>query len=662
MTEEAQPEGGDAPDTPEPPSPAAVAIALERRSSAEVDVEAAAFLRDQRRLVNLQAEHLHEQRVLQLAHLRVRRWKDRMSLSLQALAVVAGAIVAVTFAAMAWHAHADHGLVIEAFSVPPELAADGLSGGVVAQRFLDKLNALQAATESDRPAATFQNNWGNDIKVEIPDTGLKLGELEKLLRDRLGSASHVTGDVYKTSTGIAVTARLGDTPAQTFEGPPVDLDRLLQRAAESIYRFNQPYRFSDYLEQHGRVDEAIAVISNLATNGPPSERGWAYAEWALFSLNDYGDVNAARVHAKQGLGFTEGSTVKADIALIGAEVWSGQDEQALKYSQDLDPRAQKWSPETTRAYFEQNSLISSAWLASLVGDLKRSADQWLRVAKTPEYEGLARLSYGLAATMFALDHDMESAQLALAPLGTTDDTSFLQADAISAFLGLPGYWMAAERGDWRAALEDARAADAWLEHNKVNLRVMGLMQTVWINPLEALAMAKSGDTGSAEMLIESTPTDCYLCLRVRGQIATEKHDWSTAERWFGEAARQAPSLPFAFTDWGRQRLNHGDMSGAIAVLQHAHEAGPHLADPLELMGEALMRQGDYEGAIAKFRLADKAAPRWGRNHLLWGESLLHTGHERDAKVQLELAHHLTLSPSERAELDTLSRRPSPALR
>jgi hypothetical protein len=73
-----------------------------------VDTEAAAFLRDQRRLINIQAEHLHEQRELQLAHLRVRRWKDRMSLSLQGLAVVAGTAVAVAFVAMAWRAHEDH--------------------------------------------------------------------------------------------------------------------------------------------------------------------------------------------------------------------------------------------------------------------------------------------------------------------------------------------------------------------------------------------------------------------------------------------------------------------------------------------------------------------------------------------------------------------------
>lgn len=102
---------------------------------------------------------------------------------------------------------------------------------------------------------------------------------------------------------------------------------------------------------------------------------------------------------------------------------------------------------------------------------------------------------------------------------------------------------------------------------------MGLMQSVWIRPLEALAKARDGDVAGAETLIETTAADCYLCLRVRGQIATEKHDWPTAERWFAEATRQAPSLPFAFTDWGVERLAHGDTDGAIAVLQRAHEVG-----------------------------------------------------------------------------------------
>ena len=618
-----------------------------------MDAEAAAFLRDQRRLINLQAEHLHEQRELHLAHLRVRRWKDRMSLSLQSLAAIAGAIIAIAFAVMAWSAHQDHGLVIDAFSVPSEFASEGLSGSVVAQRFLDKLNALQSATQSDRPAQTFQNNWGEDIKVEIPETGLKLGDLEKFLRDRLGNVSHVTGEVYKTAAGVALTARLGDTPPRTFEGSRAEVDSLVQQAAESVYRFSQPYRYSDYLEQHGRVEDAVRVISDLATNGPASERGWAYAEWANFELNDYGDANAAHVHAKQGLGFTEGAIVRADIALIGEGVWSGHDEQALKYSRDLDPRAHKRTSETTQAYFEQNRLVSAAYLSSLVGDHRTSAMQWRRVAQTPEYEGLSRLSYGLAATEYALDHDAEAARQALEPLGPTDDTSFLQADAISAFMGLPAYQLAMERGDWRAALDDARAADTWLETHKPKLRVMGLMQSVWIRPLEALAMAEAGDAAGAESAIEGTPADCYLCLRVRGQIAAQMRDWPAAERWFGEATRQNPSLPYAFAEWGKERLARGDADGAIAVLERAHEAGPQFADALELWGEALMHKAAYRAAISKFRAADDAAPRWGANHLHWGESLLRSGSERQAKAQFDRARLLSLGASDRVELDAL---------
>ena len=64
-------------------NPAAVAIALGRtsRGGKEVDAEATSFLRKQSRLTDLQMENLHEQRDLQLAHLKVRRWKDRLSIA-----------------------------------------------------------------------------------------------------------------------------------------------------------------------------------------------------------------------------------------------------------------------------------------------------------------------------------------------------------------------------------------------------------------------------------------------------------------------------------------------------------------------------------------------------------------------------------------------------
>jgi len=636
--------------------PAAVAIALGQALPGTGSVaaeEAAAFLRDQRRLINLQAEHLHEQRTLVLAHLRVRRWKDRLSLLLQGLGIGVGAAILLILIVAAWRAHADRSLVIDVFSVPPELAQNGLTGEVVATRFLDKLQSLQTATESDRPANTFQNNWGEEIKLEIPETGLRWTELEKLLRDKLGHASHVTGEVFKTATGLTFSVRAEGVPPQTFEGDANELDALEQRAAEAVYRITQPYRFSDYLEQHGRVGDALSTLAELATSGQPNERPWAYAKWAQFDINDRGDAEAARRHALLARGHSAAVDVDADIALISAEVWSGHDESALRYSKDLDPKAHRPFEEFTTRFFESNSHVSAAWLASIVGDLRGSALEWQLVAQAPDYNGAVRLAHGLAATMYTLDHDPEAAREAMVPLVPTDDTSFLEGDALLAFMSLPDFWRAAENRDWMSALEDARAADAWLEQHQSRLKVMTSMQKVWIRPLIAWTQAKTGDIAGAEALIARTPADCYLCLRMRAQIAIEKHDWAQAERWFGEAVAQAPSISFAYCEWGSERLLKGDPDGAAVMFERAHRAGPHFADALEGWGEALLRKGNPRAAIERFKQADRNAPRWGRNHARWAEALLRSGEDRAARTQFETAKALALYPEDRARLDKL---------
>src|SRR6185503_6142974 len=93
----------------------AAALKRSRKAGAQVDPEFDAFLRDQRRLVNLQTEHLHEQRELTLSRLRLGRWKDRVGLALQLMTAGVGAAIALGVAVMAWQAHEDHGVSIAAF-------------------------------------------------------------------------------------------------------------------------------------------------------------------------------------------------------------------------------------------------------------------------------------------------------------------------------------------------------------------------------------------------------------------------------------------------------------------------------------------------------------------------------------------------------------------
>lgn len=652
MDERAEEPAAEAHSAIEQASPAAVALALSKTTrSRRIDHAAEAFLEKQARLIDLQTEHLHEQRELVLCRLRWGRFSDRMKALLQVMTAVLGLAVVALVAGMAWQAHKAHGLVIEAFSVPPELAQTGLTGQVAASRFLDKLEALQVATaNSDRPAESYESNWGSEFKVEIPDTGLTFSEFNKLLRERLGHVSHVTGEVTAAPEGIAITARTGDAPAQTFSGPAAQYDGLAEKAAEAVYRASQPYRYTEYLDQQGRVAEALQVISDLALSGPRSERGWAYSKWANIELNDLGDAASSRRYAGLALGYGAGSDLNDRISLVNVEVWSGHEEADLALSRKLDRDDQTRLPDTSEVFYSVNKLLGRAWLDFIEPDYQAAGRDWMQVSRQESNSHFVRLGAAMAATADALGHDLPAARAAMSQ-GTGDTDPPLAWDiATSAFLALPGYWMPAELGRWPEALADARAMDAVLEAGKAKRPIYGLMQQVWIWPLEALALGRTGDTAGGAALIGKTPLDCYLCLRVRGFLAADQRDWPSAERWFAEATRQAPSVPLAYAEWGRMRLARGDAAGAIAVLAAAQAKGPRFADPLETWGEALMAYGDPGAAARKFETAARLAPNWGRNQLKWAEALGAAGSRTEARAHLRTAAALDLTPVERAEL------------
>jgi tetratricopeptide (TPR) repeat protein len=137
----------------------------------------------------------------------------------------------------------------------------------------------------------------------------------------------------------------------------------------------------------------------------------------------------------------------------------------------------------------------------------------------------------------------------------------------------------------------------------------------------AYAKARTGDLAGAEATIAATPLDCDTCVRMRGRIAAAKGDFAGAEGWFARTIRQAPSLPFAYADWGAMLLARGDVDGSIAKLEVAHAKGPRYADALEQWGEALMKKGDYAGAASKFAEAAKYSPHWERNRQQWRSAL-----------------------------------------
>ena len=357
--------------------PAAVALAL---NAANIDPsiaeDARAFLRkqsalidDQRKLVQLQARELSHELGLRHWSLWVRHASGLLKLALE-LSVGLLLLFAVTaIGVMVWNAaHAD-GLIIESFSVPPDLAAKGLTGQVVATQMLDKLTAMQNATGSTRPAQSYANNWGDDLKVEIPDTGVSIGEAYRFLRGWLGHETHVTGEVYRTATGIAVTARSGVDVGATYTGPENDLDVLVQKAAEHVYGITQPFRYANYLfRAAGRIEEARTVLTTLTSDPNPPEQAWAWFGLAVLAGNYEGNTSAAERYVHRAIALNP--DIPAAFYTLGTDEFQlDHAEAALAAFLSLDRLVNRTAPPNIAAQFVNPfRLYARAYAAMALGD------------------------------------------------------------------------------------------------------------------------------------------------------------------------------------------------------------------------------------------------------------------------------------------------------
>ena len=629
-------------------SAAAIALALGRAGKADkgFDKDARAFLRRQTRLIELQTEHLHEQRLLQLSHMRWRRFSDRMKALLQVMTAVVGLAIAAGVGGMAFMAANEHGLVIEPFSVPPDLAQRGLTGQVVASLLLDRLGDMQNVTVSVRAPSTYANDWNGDVKVEIPETGVSVRELYRLFVRWLGHQTSISGELYRTPTGIALSARTGTAPAKTHAGSEADLDAMIQSAAEDVYATTQPYRYAIYLERGkdaGALARATAALTQLSQSSDRTDRIWALAGLNL-ALSKQGDV-AGAIRATSAAIAIEPRFALPYANQGSVEQLIGHDEAAL-----ADARKALLTVRSDGVRFMKPSAlvyVTPSWESVVdysLGDFQRASQVY--AAALPEDPSAEADRFQLGYDQ-ALAHDLLAAKAtqALIQSPAPSDTNQNAAQTRWRLAELAAE-IALQREDW----PEVRRLLAGIDRRSL---LPGDLMNLQTNdaPLLALARAKLGDVADADAMGSATPPDNYEWIRMRGQIAALRRDWPVADGWFAEATRQAPSIPFAFTEWGAALLAKGDPDAAIGKFELAHQKGPNFADPMELWGEALMRKGDFAGAAARFADADRDAPSWGRNHLRWGEALLHLGNAREARAQFQTAGRLDLSVRDRAALN-----------
>src|ERR1700734_1518975 len=98
--------------------------------------KAEAYLDEQTRLARLQSEELVREDKLRHWSLRVHHVSDVMKLAFEISLAFIVLAVAIGLGAMVWSATQDRDLVVEAFSVPQDMAQAGMTGTVLAGRVL----------------------------------------------------------------------------------------------------------------------------------------------------------------------------------------------------------------------------------------------------------------------------------------------------------------------------------------------------------------------------------------------------------------------------------------------------------------------------------------------------------------------------------------------
>ncbi|HJW40051.1 MAG TPA: hypothetical protein VJ476_02360 [Rhizomicrobium sp.] len=632
------------------PSGAAAFAALAYASRDKADAfleEQTRLAREQAAVARLQADDLRREDSLRHWSLRVRHISDVVKVTFEvALALLVIAIVA-GLSAVLWNAAHDDALVIEAFSVPPDLASRGLTGQAIAAQLQDKLASMQNLTNSGRPAKSFANSWGDGIKVMIPDTGIAVGDLYRTLAGWLGSQTHITGEVYRTPTGIAITSRSNGAGGATVAGSEADFDSLLQKSAEAIYRHTQPYRYAVYLASTRQMPQAMPLYIALAETGDREDRLWAHmgisSAYERSRPFDAPDENRKALAIDPDFFLAWQNIDGEEFALghPGAALAATRKVLSLfdRFGGQLSERARAISLPSARgnaAYYD--------------GDFQAAVSQYAIASGLPDYAGIAGYGRMQIADCLALLHERGAASNTWANFPKLSSGDFLNA---SIYYPIRIESDAASE-DWSSVIADGAAAETAFNAITDKLAVVrpgfDLAVARQILPFVALAKAQLGDGAAARALIDRTPVDCYLCLRMRGKINALQKNWPAAAYWFERAVEQSPDIPFAYAEWGQMLMAKGDFDGAIAKFDAANKAGPHFADPLELWGEALIAKNHSDLALAKFQEANNYAPNWGRLHLKWGEALWWSGDKDGAKKQFAIAATLDLTPSEKSQL------------
>ena len=581
---------------------AAAIAAHEARYDPAVARATVQFLKHQAHLLAMQAHQLEEEHPLRIRNYytsgkegAMRRAGQRIRLGIQSATFIVVLGIFLGLLSMVHDAWTSHAVVVDAFDTPPALAPSGLNGKVVATGILDELGKMQKATRTATKGLEARSAWASDVTIEVPETGISIGEIDKILHRRLGRDIHISGDVVQQPNGdVSLTVRGDEVTAKTFRAPVAQFEKLTRQAAEYLFGESQPLQFANYLNQEGRFGDEFAFLTDAFPRAHDADR----AEMANIWGNAYGIQGRLKPAAEkyrlamaiQPHFWKAWDNLIAVLALSEGEESAWREGHAELQAYDKTPEHER--PRLT--VLGNAATMLQDWQLVLAGALSDSQLNGGAGAKDT-IEGPA------IADDYLRLHDPAQVPRYLAVSDQNDHQTIAQA------LLVPAY----------AALEhdDPKAAIPPLEVFWKNWQADQALQYLYNDEpcMLGLAYGIVGRIAEAEAVFKRTG-NWAACTAMHGDALARSGDVAGAQRVWADGLKIGPDLSPVYLHRGLWELSQNNLTAAASDEQAAHVRSPHWADPLKAWGDVLAKQGQWREALRKYDAALTYAPAWEALH------------------------------------------------
>lgn len=590
------------------------------------------------------------------------------------------------------NAYSSHGLVIEPFAVPADVATKDFDGISLAARLDDRLVQLMENTNhfSIRAPATITGDWGDDRKVEIPAPDAFGQQIAADLERIADHQTYVSAQLYHAEGGYGLTIRVDHRTLPSiiepnnhndegsriacvlfFAGcagainndkggcldsfnsthdPNQDMSLLVARAAIAVLKQTQPYRYAlllgsaaDGFDKRADFETWCANTlrkreTDLAKTRPKNATGKSLADAMKYAKDAHDDAaNASTALNRAGL---------VDLAWL---VKNGPNQERpwayAKWAEWKMARGQyedvgKLFTEDARSYEDQSIvLFERALYKSAMGDSGGAFDDFSLIAAKPN-DGVTA-DYAADAAL-ALPH-MLHARIDDMRGDYTDARAELRSIGNLQFLDLSWQtkgWLAADC----TRAHDTQCALDFLKASQDGRCVL--------KPLDASGTIHDTDSGDINQFETRgfSPVQFFL--------AADCGNWNEAASFLANAQRDLVTrtsyvraiVPAVVVPWRIYALARSGAPASAKTLAATMTVDQSCYFCVVVRAMTASAEGDYATANNEFRGATALAQKLPLAYVEWGRSYMQQKKYEEATNEFTMASDLSPKYADAIEL------------